>query len=112
VPPLSQRLLDLPQLRAHAIPSGLPPDLEITPPGLRADQHKAQELEGLRLATPALLAVLRRKAAELDQPGLARPYLFRDPDSVVWAGCQPLAGRCRQSCLRFTLQAQAPFPYI
>jgi hypothetical protein len=72
MPPFPQRLLDLPQLRAHAIPSRLPPDLEVAAPGLAADEHKAQELEGIRFPKPALLAVLRRKAAELDKSRLVR----------------------------------------
>ena len=46
-----------------------PFDLEIAPSGLAADEHEAQELERLRFAKPALLAVLRRKAAELNQGG-------------------------------------------
>ena len=52
--------------------------------------HKAQELEGLRFAEPALLAVLRRVAAELDQAGLVRmqcqrklpqPFAHRVPET-------------------------------
>ncbi|MEA3071839.1 MAG: hypothetical protein QOD29_3285, partial [Alphaproteobacteria bacterium] len=31
---------------------------------------KPQEVEGLRLAEPAPLAAFRRKASELDEPGL------------------------------------------
>src|ERR1700730_12905768 len=37
-----------------------------------ANEHEAQELEGLRFRTSTLLAVLRRKAAELNQAGLVR----------------------------------------
>src|SRR6516165_2775547 len=66
VPPSSQHLLDLPQLCLHPIATRFPPDLEVAPPRFLADQHKAEELEGFRLAEPAPLAVLRRKAAELD----------------------------------------------
>jgi hypothetical protein len=43
--------------------------LEIAPSGFAADEHEAQELEGLRFGKPTLLAVLRRKAAELNQAG-------------------------------------------
>ena len=39
---------------------------------------KTQEVEGLRLAGPALFAVRRRKAAELDQAGLVRVQLQRE----------------------------------
>src|ERR1700687_5546780 len=72
VPSLSQPFLDLPQLRAHAVATRLPLDLEIASPGFAADQHEPQKVEGLRLAEPTLLAVLRRMAAELDQAGLVR----------------------------------------
>src|ERR1700694_125176 len=65
----SQRFLDFPELRTHAVAARLPFDLEIAPSGLAADEHEAQELERLRFAKPALLAVLRRKAAELNQAG-------------------------------------------
>jgi hypothetical protein len=78
VPTLSQPLLDFPQFRAHAVPAWLPPDLEVAPPGFAADQHKAQEREGPRLAKPALLAVLRRIAAEHDQAGLVRVQRQRE----------------------------------
>src|SRR5208283_4317701 len=40
--------------------------------GFVADEHEAQEREGLRFGEPALLAVLRREAAELNQAGLVR----------------------------------------
>jgi hypothetical protein len=46
--------------------------LEIAPSGFAADEYKAQERESLRLGEPALLAVLRRKAAELNQARLVR----------------------------------------
>src|SRR6516225_4119504 len=66
----SQRLLDLPQLRLHAVPSGLPLELEFARAGLAADEGEAQEVEGLRLAEPAPPSAFRRKASKLDQPGL------------------------------------------
>jgi hypothetical protein len=52
--------------------------LEIASPGFAADQHKAQEFEGLRFTEPALFAVLRRMAAELDQAGLVRVQRQRE----------------------------------
>src|SRR5258707_5629934 len=69
---LSQLVLDHPQLRPHAVPPGFPSDQELTPAGFAADEGEAQEVEGLRLAAPALLAVSCREASELDQPGLLR----------------------------------------
>src|SRR5215204_4686074 len=69
---LPQGLLDLLELAPHSIPAGLPLDQELAPPRLAADEREAQEVEGLRLAEPASLAVFRRIAPELDQPGLLR----------------------------------------
>src|SRR5580704_10183255 len=43
-----QRLLELPQLRPHAIPSGLPLDLEFARAGLAANEGEAHEVEGVR----------------------------------------------------------------
>src|SRR3954464_11583356 len=68
----SQRLLDLPELCPHAVATRLPPNPEVASMGLIANEHKAQEREGLRLGTSAPLAVLGRKATELNQPGLCR----------------------------------------
>ena len=61
----AQLLLDLPQLCPHAVTSGFPPKEKFAVARGSADEHEAQEREGLRLGEPALLAVLRRKAAEL-----------------------------------------------
>ena len=58
------------ELRSHAVPPGLPFDLEFARAGLAADEGEAQEVKGFRLAKPAPLAAFRRKAPELDQPGL------------------------------------------
>src|SRR5271166_3523386 len=69
---LSKRLLDFPELRFHAIPARLPPDSEVATTSLVANEHEAKEREGLRFGEPALLAVLRREAAELNQAGLVR----------------------------------------
>src|SRR6516164_3046940 len=65
-----QPLFDHPQLRPHAISPGLPFDLEFALAGLAADEGEAQEVEGLRSAEPTPLAAFRRKASELDEPGL------------------------------------------
>src|SRR6202022_126686 len=67
-----QRFLDFPELRTHAVPTRRPPDPEVAPSGFVANEHEAQEPEGLRFRTSTLLAVLRRKAAELNQAGLVR----------------------------------------
>src|ERR1700736_4185673 len=55
-----QPLFDGLQLRPHAIRPGLPFDLELAPARLAADEDKAQEAEGFRLAKPAPLAIFRR----------------------------------------------------
>ena len=60
------------ELRSHAVRPGLPFDLEFTRSGRAADEREAQEVEGLRFAEPAPLAVFRREASKLDQPGLLR----------------------------------------
>ena len=67
-----QFLFDGLQLDPHAIPSGLPFDLEFTPASFATDEDEAQEGEGLRFAKPAPLAVFHRKASELEEPGLLR----------------------------------------
>src|ERR1700730_11670068 len=69
---MSQCLLDFPERRAHAVAARLPPDPEVTPLGFIENEHEAQELEGFRFGTSAPLAVLRRKATELNQAGLLR----------------------------------------
>src|SRR3984893_13289730 len=69
---MSQCLLDFPERRAHAVAARLPPDPEVAPSGFIANEHEAQELEGFRFGTSAPLAVLRRKATELNQAGLLR----------------------------------------
>jgi hypothetical protein len=40
--------------------------LKVAASRFAADEHKAQEREGFRLGKPAPLAILRRKAAELN----------------------------------------------
>src|SRR6201997_3683359 len=66
----SHLLLHFLELRPHAVPSGLPFDLEFSRSGLAADEGETQEVEGLRFAESAPLAAFRRKAPELDDPGL------------------------------------------
>ena len=68
----SQFLFDGLQLCLHAIPPGLPFDLEFASTSFAADKGEAQEGEGLRFAEPAPLAVFHREASKLDQPGLLR----------------------------------------
>src|SRR5262249_36751696 len=58
------------ELRPHAVRPGLPFDLEFARAGFSADESKAQEVEGLRMAEASALAAFRREASELDQPGL------------------------------------------
>src|SRR5215211_6702449 len=68
----AQLLLDLSEFCLAAVAPGLPFELESPLAGLAADQRKPQEIEGLRLTETALLAVVHRIAAELDQPSLLR----------------------------------------
>src|SRR3954451_8395052 len=67
-----QFLRDLLEFRRLAVPAGFPVDQEVAPARGAADEGETQESEGLRLAEAAPLAVARRIAAELDQPGLLR----------------------------------------
>src|SRR3979409_2732234 len=66
----SPLLLDLLELRPHAVPSGFPVDLEFPFSGFATDEGEAQKVEGLRLAEPLPLAALCRQASELHQPVL------------------------------------------
>src|SRR5438477_10126058 len=68
----AQRGLDLPELRLHAVAAGCALHEEAASPPLGADVGEAQEVEGLRLSEPALLAIGRRMAAKLDDAGLCR----------------------------------------
>src|SRR5712691_4699606 len=63
-------LFDHLELRPHAVPPGLPFNLEFTRASFAANEGEAQEVEGLRFAEPTPLAAFRRKASELDEPGL------------------------------------------
>jgi hypothetical protein len=49
----------------HAVPPGLPLNLEFTRTGLAADEGEAQEVEGRRLAKPAPLAAFRRQSVRV-----------------------------------------------
>jgi hypothetical protein len=60
-----QVLLDLPELRPHAITSGLPLQLEGTATRSSADKDETQEGEGLRPAKTSTLAVGRCVATKL-----------------------------------------------
>jgi hypothetical protein len=68
----SQLLLDRGELGPHAIASRLPSKLEGATPGFRAGMRELEEGERLRLTLPALRAIGRRTAAELDQSSLFR----------------------------------------
>src|SRR5947207_13260304 len=68
----SQFLFDGLQLCLHAIPPGLPFDLEFAPTSFAEDKGEAQEGEGLRFAESAPLAVFHRDASKLDQLCLVR----------------------------------------
>src|SRR5450631_645402 len=68
----SQFLFDDVQLCSHTLGPGFPFNLEFAPARRAADESEAQEVECLRLAEPFPLAVICRKATELDQPRLLR----------------------------------------
>jgi hypothetical protein len=70
--PPSKLRLDGLQLGPHPVAARTPPDLETPLAGAPADVGEAEEIKGFRFAKPAGLAVGRRKAAKLDQPGLVR----------------------------------------
>src|SRR5215471_20548573 len=72
VHPLTQFLLDLLELCPHAVAPGLPVNQEATTASFAANEGKAQEIEGFRLAESALSAACRSTAPELDQSGLLR----------------------------------------
>src|SRR6516165_11246969 len=63
---LAQLLLDLSELRPHAVAPTLAMDEELTPARLSADEDEAQELEGLRLSKARPCSSVRRMAAKLD----------------------------------------------
>src|SRR5215207_1136539 len=84
--PPSQLLLDLRELRPHAVAPGFSAEQELALPRPAADEGEAQEGEGLRLAETTPGALDRREAAELDQAGLVRMQRQREP-------LQPLAHR-------------------
>ena len=67
MPSPSHLLLNFPELRPHAVASGFPFDLELTPAACSANEGKAKKIEGFRFSEPALSASLHSEAAELDQ---------------------------------------------
>src|SRR3979490_594568 len=69
---LPSLLFDGLQLRPRAVSPGFPLEQELAATRLATDKGEAQEVEGLRFAQPAPLAVRRRMAAELDQTGFVR----------------------------------------
>jgi hypothetical protein len=56
----------------HAVATGFPLEEEFAPSRLAADKGHTDEVESLRFAEPALLAVVRRVASKLNQAGLFR----------------------------------------
>src|SRR5260370_2030351 len=64
--------LHVPQLSPHAVASGLPLKLEVAAARSTTDEGEAQEREGFRLSKPAQFAIVRSKAAELNQASLVR----------------------------------------
>src|SRR5258707_7936338 len=68
----SHGLLDLAQPGPQPVAPRLPLQGELAVPGAPTDVGEAQEVEGLRLAEAAPLAVCRRMATELDQTRLVR----------------------------------------
>src|SRR6478735_4056277 len=74
----SQFPFDLLEFRCHAIAPGLPMDQERSSTCRAADQSKAQEVEGLRFAKPALLSLGRRMATKLNQSGFVRMQRQRE----------------------------------
>src|SRR6201993_3362463 len=100
----SQFSFDLLEFRLHAIASAVSMDQERSSARLAADQSKAQEVEGLRFAKPALLSLGRRTAAKLNQSGLVRMQRQREL-------LQPLAN-CVPEAAGVTLMLQAPHPGV
>ena len=68
VPTSSHFLLDFLELRPHAVTTGFSLQREAS----SADEREAQEFEGFRFAKAAPSALVRCKAAKLDQAGLIR----------------------------------------
>ena len=74
----AQTLLDLLQLRPHAVASALALQKEAASARFAADEGEAEEVEGLRLAKASLLAIGRCEAAELDKTGPVRVQRQRE----------------------------------
>ena len=73
-----QRFFDFLELRAHAVPPGLPLEEEPAPSRFSADQREAEKIERLRFSKTSLGAIGRRVAAKLDQAGLFRMQRQRE----------------------------------
>src|SRR5262249_34176116 len=58
-------------------------DLEFARAGFATYEGEAQEVEGLRFAEPAPFAAFRRKASELDEPGLLGMQRQRKPSQPL-----------------------------
>src|SRR5262249_29868741 len=70
--PPSQFVLDPPERCPHTIAPRCPFDKELPTAVALADEGKAEKVEGLRFAEPAMSASFHCKAAKLDQAGLVR----------------------------------------
>ena len=68
--PPPQFFLDFAQSGSYPITTRFPNKLETTLHRAPADMRKSKKIESLRLAKPALSTIKRRKAPELNQPGL------------------------------------------
>jgi len=68
----SQLLLDLPKFGSHAVAPGLPMNQELTTTRFATDEHKPEEVEGLRFTETPRLSIGRCMAPKLDYPGLFR----------------------------------------
>src|SRR3569833_1618183 len=60
------------QLRAHPIPTCLPPELEVAGMGSPGDVPEAQKVERLQFTQPTPDSISGREATKLDQTGFLR----------------------------------------
>ncbi|WP_430649665.1 hypothetical protein [Bradyrhizobium retamae] len=72
MPPSSHLILNLAEFRLYAVASRLPLEQEAASARCAADEAEPEDIEGLRLAESAPLAIGRSAAAKLDQAGLFR----------------------------------------
>jgi len=115
----SQLLFDLPKGRLHAIAPCDPLHEELPTTVAFADEGKAEEVEGLRLAEPTLSASFRCKAAEFNQAGLVpveRQCKFPQPLSLALRPRLPprirmnTSSKSRLTVSQSTGKALAEFP--